>query len=190
MMTQRNFLWLACLIVGGTLLWLSQLPSRTVNAGEVDPPVPAPELTQQAAEDWINSAPLRLADLQGKVVMIDFWTFGCWNCYRSFPWLRSLEARYKDEGLQVIGVHTPEFDHEKVKSMIVEKVKEFELPHPVMIDNDFVYWKAMRNRYWPTYYLLDKKGRIRYVSIGETHEGDKRAGAVEKQIKRLLAEQS
>lgn len=149
---------------------------------------PAPEFTHTAAEDWINSPPLTLAGLRGKVVLLDFWTFGCWNCYRSFPWLTSMEEHFSDRPFTVIGVHTPEFDHEKDRDRIVAKTKEFKLPHPVMIDNDFSYWRAMGNRYWPTYYLIDKKGTIRATFIGETHAGTKRADAVQRAIEALLAE--
>ncbi len=148
----------------------------------------APEFTHDEPEAWINSQPLTLKDLRGAVVLVDFWTFDCWNCYRSFPWLKQVEAAYADRGLRVIGVHTPEFDHEKIRSNIVEKVGEFGLHHPVMIDNDFSYWRAMNNRYWPAFYLIDKRGFIRSVFIGETHSGGARAQKVEAAIESLLAE--
>lgn len=148
----------------------------------------APEFTHRGAGEWINSAPIELRGLRGKVVLIDFWTFGCWNCYRSFPWLHTVEDRYRDRGLQVIGVHTPEFAHEKVRANIERKVKEFKLTHPIMIDNDFSYWKAMRNSAWPAFFVLDKQGRIRKVVIGETHVGDARARIVEAEIEKLLGE--
>ena len=151
-------------------------------------PVPAPEFTHREAADWINSAPLRLADLGGHVLLIDIWTFECWNCYRSFPWLKSVEERFAPEGLRVIGVHSPEFDRERDRAAVAEKVREFDLHHPVMIDNDFSYWKALGNRFWPTYYLIDKRGQIRHRFVGETHEGDRRAHEIEGAIERLLAE--
>ena len=148
----------------------------------------APEFTHRQADEWINSPPLTLAELRGKVVMLDIWTFDCWNCYRSFPWLKSVEETYRSRGLQVIGVHTPEFEHERVRADIERKVAEFGLPHPVMIDNDFSYWKALGNRYWPTYYLVDKHGRMRARFIGETHSGTSRAKRIEAAIAGLLAE--
>ncbi len=114
-------------------------------------PPRVPEFTHQAPADWINSPPLKLANLRGQVVLIDFWTFECWNCYRSFPWLRSVEERYHRQDLQVVGVHTPEFEHERVRSSIVNKAKEFGLHHPIMLDNDFSYWRALGNRYWPAF---------------------------------------
>lgn len=103
----------------GALLALFLLPERPSAARDVEPPRDTPDFTQQDAEFWINSPPLSLQDVRGKVVLIDFWTFDCWNCYRSFPWLLALESRYP--GLQVIGVHTPEFKHEKVKNPMWKK---------------------------------------------------------------------
>jgi len=149
---------------------------------------PAPEFTHTSLESWLNSPPLRMADLRGRVVLLDFWTFDCWNCYRSFPWLQSVEDRYGPKGLQVIGVHTPEFDHEKSRANVQDKIKQFGLRHPVVMDNDYSYWRAMKNRYWPAYYLVDKSGVIRGLYIGETHRGDRRAQKVEAAIERLLAE--
>jgi len=150
----------------------------------------APELTHGKAADWINSKPLTLAELRGRVVMIDVWTFECWNCYRSFPWLRSIEERFGADGLTVIGVHSPEFERERDRAAVEAKVREFHLDHPVMIDNDFSYWRALGNRFWPAFYLVDKQGRIRHRFFGETHEGDPRARLIEDSIARLLAEKS
>ena len=121
-------------------------------------------------------------------MLLDFWTFDCWNCYRSFPWLKELEQQFASEPFQVIGIHAPEFDHERVRENVVKKVAEFGLQHPVMLDNDFSYWRAMGNRYWPTFYLLDKQGRIRAYAVGETHRGDRNAKTIERTIRELLAE--
>lgn len=147
-----------------------------------------PQFSQQQPQDWINSKPLKLSDLRGKVVLIDFWTFDCWNCYKSFPWLLDLEQRLGSKGLQVIGVHTPEFEHEKVRANVVAKVKEFGLHHPVMLDNEFTYWRTMNNKYWPAFYIVDAQGKVRGRFIGETHEGDRNAVAMEKLINELLNE--
>ncbi|MEM7016807.1 MAG: redoxin family protein [Pseudomonadota bacterium] len=151
-------------------------------------PKPAPAFTQTSPDAWLNSEPLTLEQLRGKVVLLDFWTFDCWNCYRSFPWLKSLEAKYKVQGLQVIGIHTPEFKHEKVRANVEKKIKQFGIHHPVMMDNDFGYWRAMGNRYWPAFYLIDKKGVVRALYVGETHVGDRRSQAIETWVKVLLAE--
>lgn len=149
---------------------------------------PAPEFTHTEPTDWLNSEPLTLKDLRGKVVLLDVWTFACWNCYRSFPWLHQLEAKYQDQGLQVIGVHSPEYEHERDRAQLMAKIKQFKLTHPQMIDNDFSYWKALGNRYWPAFYLIDKQGQIRARYVGETHIGDRRALAIEKTVSALLAE--
>ena len=156
--------------------------------GLLKSPVQAPEFTHSEKQDWINSSPLRIKDLEGKVVLIDFWTFGCWNCYRSFPWLNAMENRLNQENFQIIGIHTPEFENEKVTKNIEAKVKEFKLHHPIMIDNNSSYWRAMNNRYWPAFYILDKKGNIRATFFGETHEGDNRARQIENIINQLITE--
>jgi thiol-disulfide isomerase/thioredoxin len=168
-------------------LWLNGLVS--VGAGEGEP-TQAPEFTHAAPADWINSAPLRLEDLRGNVVLLDFWTFECWNCYRSFPWLNVLESKYSGKGLKVIGVHSPEFSRERDRARVAAKVAEFDLHHPIMIDNDFSYWQALGNRYWPAFYLIDRQGYLRHSFVGETHIGDTRAQAVEQAVQRLLAETS
>ena len=165
------------------------LQDMTLAAGGIfKNPVQAPEFTHNGKYDWINSEPLSVKDLEGQVILVDFWTFGCWNCYRSFPWMNAMENRLDKEDFHVIGVHTPEFENEKIRENIIAKVKEFELHHPIMIDNDSSYWRAMNNRYWPAYYILDKQGKVRAAFFGETHEGDRRAKQIEKTIKTLLAE--
>ncbi|MEM7194433.1 MAG: redoxin family protein [Pseudomonadota bacterium] len=169
------------------LVQFMQSTGQSAHAYSVSPK-PAPEFTQTDAEAWLGSAPLKMSNLRGKVVLIDFWTYGCWNCYRSFPWMNDLERRYKDQDFQIIGIHTPEFEHEKERDNVVKKIEEFELDHPTMMDNDFGFWKRMGNRYWPTYYLIDKKGLVRYFFIGETHEGTDKAIAIESAIKTLLSE--
>ena len=147
-----------------------------------------PEFTQKSSSAWINSKPLRVGDLRGRVVLLDVWTLVCWNCYRSFPWLLSLEKKLKKKKFTVIGIHSPEFSYERSRKLVVKKVKHFKLKHPVMMDNNYAYWKALKNRYWPTFYIVDKKGRIRGVFAGETHSGDDRARAMEGLILKLLAE--
>ena len=150
--------------------------------------VRAPAFTHAGRQDWINSLPLQLADLRGDVVLVDFWTSDCWNCYRSFPWLNAMERRLAPQGLRIIGVHTPEFDREKVREHVMARIAEFKLKHPVMVDNDRSYWRAMHNQYWPAYYLIDKKGYVRAVYYGETHAGDRQAGQIEGTIRQLLSE--
>jgi glutathione peroxidase-family protein len=159
--------------------------------GPADDRVPRPRLPEFTAQDpahWINSPPLSRDDLLGDVVLVDVWTFSCWNCYRSFPWLRALERRFGERGLRIVGIHSPEFERERDPARVREKVGEFELRHPVMIDNDFAYWRALGNRYWPAFYLVDRKGRVRQVFVGETHAGDAQAGRIEALVEKLLAE--
>lgn len=147
-----------------------------------------PEFTQQDAQAWLNSAPLKKEDLLGKVVLIDFWTFDCWNCYRSFPWLHTVEEKFKDSTFQVVGIHSPEFPHEQERLKLEAKVAKYKLEHPIMMDNDFAYWKAMKNQYWPAFYLIDKKGVVRQRFIGETHSGKSQANRIEAAIEQLLLE--
>lgn len=173
---------LAIVVVG-----IQYLP-RAAHANALEGAPAAPTFTHDDKRDWINSAPLTLDGLKGQVVLLDFWTFMCWNCYRSFPWLNSMEADLEGEDFTIIGVHTPEFESEKDRSRVKERAEHFGLRHPIMVDNDKSYWKAMGNRYWPAYFLVDKQGQVRYFFAGETHEGDTQAKKIEARIRELLAE--
>jgi len=179
-----SLLLTAAILSAASLLYYSQ----KAQAKTYTHPVAAPQFTQSHPGDWINSAPLKMEDLKGKVALLDVWTSACWNCYRSFPWLNSVEDKFKDQDLQIIGIHSPEFEYEKNYDNVAAKAKEFELHHPIMLDNDFAYWEALNNEYWPAYYLIDKQGQIRYLFIGETHSGDSRADKIENAITKLLAE--
>ncbi|MCP4294345.1 MAG: redoxin family protein [Proteobacteria bacterium] len=108
------------------------------------------------------------------------------NCKRSFPWVHGIEEKYAAKGLQVIGIHTPEFDYEKNRDEVVSVVDQYQIKYPIMMDNDFRYWKALENRYWPSFYLVDQKGRIIYKSAGEMRVGDSYANKFEEKIKSLL----
>jgi len=173
-------------LIAALMFTIGVISQNTIATSNISAPDTMPEFTHQQASEWINSSPIRTNELIGKIVLIDMWTFDCWNCYRSFPWLNELEAKYKAKGLQVIGIHTPEFEHEKIRSNIEAKVKKFKLHHPIMIDNDFSYWKRLNNRYWPSYYLFDQTGQLVYSHIGETHKGDDKAIALENIIKQLI----
>lgn len=153
-------------------------------------PVSAPEFTHADAYDWINSAPLKLEEFAGRVLLIDVWTFDCWNCYRSIPWLNTLEPRYGKQGLRIISIHTPEFAHERVRANVEKKLRELKVGYPVMLDNDYAYWNALGNRYWPAFYLVDAEGRVRASFAGETHPGDRNARAIEAAIEALLRERA
>jgi cytochrome c biogenesis protein CcdA/thiol-disulfide isomerase/thioredoxin len=126
---------------------------------------PAPELTGITA--WINSRPLTLLGLRGKVVLIDFWTYSCINCIRTFPHLKNWYRDYKDYGFTIIGVHTPEFEFEKNFDNVKKAVVQFGITYPVAMDNNYATWKAYENSYWPAHYLIDQTGIIRMVHFGE-----------------------
>lgn len=143
---------------------------------------PAPELFNQT---WLNSAPLKLADLRGKVVMVEFWTFGCINCIHVTPSVKQWYDTYHDQGFEVIGVHAPEFSHERELGNVKKASQELGVTWPIAIDNDFATWNAYGNHYWPAMYLIDKAGNIRYYKVGEG--GYERTEEI---IKALLSEKS
>jgi len=141
----------------------------------------APELASITA--WGNSEPFTLESKQGSVVLIDFWTFACINCIRTFPHPRELHEKYADQGLQIVGVHYPEFQFERDMSAVMAAADLNDLRYPIAQDNDGGTWRAYRNRYWPALYLIDKQGFIRYKHFGE--------GAYEetnRKVRQLLAE--
>jgi cytochrome c biogenesis protein CcdA/thiol-disulfide isomerase/thioredoxin len=119
------------------------------------------------ADGWINSPALSTKSLKGKVVVIDFWTYSCINCLRALPYVESWSTKYKDAGLVVIGVHTPEFAFEKERSNVEKAVRDLKVTYPVAIDSDYAIWKAFHNEYWPAHYFIDGKGRIRHHHYGE-----------------------
>lgn len=139
--------------------------------------------------EWFNlpaqagSKPLKLLDLRGKVVVIDFWTYSCINCQRTLPYLRSWWEKYKDQGLVIIGVHSPEFEFEKDKDNVARAIKDFKLAYPIVQDNDFKTWRAYDNSYWPAKYFIDRDGYIRH-----THFGEGAYDESEKVIQELLIE--
>jgi len=141
----------------------------------------APELTN---DTWLNvDAPLRLADLRGKVVIVEMWTFGCINCQHVMPSLKEWHSKYKDQGLVIIGNHFPEFSYEKDLQNLKQAIAEDGIEYAVAQDNNGDTWRAYKNQYWPTLYLIDKQGHIRYVHIGEG-----RFKETEENTKALLAE--
>ena len=148
----------------------------------------APEFTHRQAAEWINSRPLTLENLRGQVVLVEFWTYGCSNCRNTMPWLKAAHARYRDQGFVVVSVHTPEFEEERDAGNVRAAVKRLGIEYPVMLDNDFSYWKAFNNRYWPAFYLIDRQGRVQARAFGELHAGTARGDDFEKTIQSLLAE--
>ena len=143
----------------------------------------APELI--GVVPWLNTpdgAPLLLANLRDRVVLLEFWTFACVNCQRTLPFLRRMHGRYQPN-FTVVGVHSPEFAVERSVENVERAVREHGLEYPVGLDNDFIAWNAYGNRYWPTIYLIDRAGQVRYRHIGEGNYGRTEAA-----IRALLAE--
>ena len=136
-----------------------------------------------SATEWLNSPPLSAASLRGKIVLIDFWTYTCINWLRSLPYVRAWAEKYRDQGLVVIGVHTPEFAFEKDIDNVRRAAQDMRLAYPIAIDNDYTIWRAFKNQYWPALYFVDAQGRQRHHQFGE--------GAyeqAEEMIQQLLAE--
>jgi thiol-disulfide isomerase/thioredoxin len=124
----------------------------------------APEMT---SSNWINAEPQSFSGLRGKVVLVEFWTFGCYNCRNVEPQVKQWHQQYADRGLVVIGIHSPEFAYEKDIDAVERYVRDHGIHYAVAVDNDFVNWNRFGNRYWPAIYLIDKHGIIRYVRVGE-----------------------
>jgi cytochrome c biogenesis protein CcdA/thiol-disulfide isomerase/thioredoxin len=116
---------------------------------------------------WLNSPPLTREQLRGKVVLVDIWTYGCYNCRNALPYVREWHRKYKDQGLVVVGVHSPEFAYEKNIDNVKRAVDELQVSFPVAIDNNHAIWRAFNNRYWPAHYFIDAQGRIRFHHFGE-----------------------
>ncbi|KAB0631822.1 thioredoxin [Burkholderia stagnalis] len=138
--------------------------------GETVPPMveagaQAPELA--GIERWHNSAPLKLSELRGKVVLVDFWTYSCINCIHTIPYVNEWYRKYRDQGLVVIGVHTPEYPFERDARNVADALGRFGIRYPVAQDNRYDTWNAYGNRYWPALYLVDANGRVVYTRFGE-----------------------
>lgn len=148
-------------------------------------PATAPSF-DPAPDVWISSTPLDWQQLRGKVVLLNVWTYGCGNCTRSLPWLKTVDARYQGRGFELIGIHSPEFAWEKPRTAVAAAVTLRGVDWPVMQDNELAYWRALGNRYWPAFYVVDRNGKIAGRFIGETHAGDDQARAIERLIETLL----
>jgi cytochrome c biogenesis protein CcdA/thiol-disulfide isomerase/thioredoxin len=168
--------WLARLSEGfGTEKSLSA-PTTPAGLGEV-----APEFV--GIDHWLNSEPLSMQRLRGRVVLLDFWTYGCVNCARTLPHVQRWHERFAPQGLVVVGVHTPEFSHERSLDNLRAAVGRFRLGYPIAQDNGYRTWKAWGNLYWPALYLIDRDGRIVFRHFGEGDEA-----AIERRIGQLLRE--
>lgn len=155
---------IAVVFAGGTdPADVAEIPTaEEVLAEEPGPPAPPVEV-----EGWLNSPPLDASDLDGEVVIYDFWTYSCINCIRTMPYLRAWYDRYRDDGLQIIGVHSPEFEFEQVDANIERAVADNGITWPVAMDDEMTTWDSFGNRYWPAKYVYDRDGRLRFTHFGE-----------------------
>jgi len=147
---------------------------------QLDQEGPFPSLDRAVA--WLDSPPLTAAGLRGKVVLIDFWTYSCINCLRAIPYVEAWAEKYKNDGLVVIGVHTPEFAFEKDQANIAKAVRDLQITYPIAIDSNYGIWKAFNNQYWPAHYFIDAQGTIRYHHFGEG-EYDKSEEVIQELLK-------
>jgi thiol-disulfide isomerase/thioredoxin len=173
----------------GPLAVMSDGISRLTSRGQIIPSRSMTEETKAPAAPeisngmWINAEPLTLKSLHGRVVLIEFWTFACNNCRNTLPKLKNWDTQYRDKGLTIIGVHTPELDRERDINQLRREVAELGIKYPVVTDQDYTTWKAYGVEAWPTVFVLDKQGRVRWTHVGEGYYVD-----TEQVIKKLLAE--
>jgi thiol-disulfide isomerase/thioredoxin len=144
-------------------------------------PIRAPEFPQNVT--WLQGGPLRIADLRGKPVLIDFWDYTCVNCIRTLPYVKEWHRRYASHGLVTVGVHAPEFSFARDSGNVLRAVREHGIDYPVVLDNEYAVWQAYANRYWPAKYLIDGNGYLRYVHFGEGAYGE-----TEQAVQQLLRE--
>lgn len=174
----------------GPLAVVSSGISRLTSGGQMIPPRSVTEETKAPAAPeisnglWLNSEPLTLKNLHGRVVLIEFWTFACYNCRNTLPSLKKWDAQYRHQGLTIIGVHTPELDFERDIDQLRREVAALGVTYPVVTDQDYSTWKAYSVEAWPTLFVLDKQGRVRWTHVGEGYYDE-----TEQVIKKLLAEE-
>jgi peroxiredoxin len=150
----------------------------------------APELEERPADEWLNSPPLKLSDLRGQVVVAHFWTFGCINCRHNDSAYKAWHQKYSGKGVTMIGVHTPETERERDLKRLKRSIEERGLKYPIVVDKDGKTWKSWDNHWWPSIYLIDKKGFARYRWDGELNwKGAGGKAIMERKIAELLAEE-
>ncbi|HEY7005628.1 MAG TPA: cytochrome c biogenesis protein DipZ [Sphingomicrobium sp.] len=162
---------------------MDETAARTNAAGELVLPAIGTLPSLDGLGPWFNSKPLTNQQLKGKVVLIDFWTYSCINCLRTLPYLKAWDAKYRDDGLVIIGVHAPEFAFERDPANVEKAIADLAVRYPVALDNRYVLWNALHNQYWPAHYFVDAKGQIRYF-----HHGEGDYAMSERVIRQLLAE--
>ncbi|MGV7211191.1 thioredoxin family protein [Oxalobacteraceae bacterium A2-2] len=164
-----------------TLAAAVAMSATVATAAQAAPVKTAPEFT--GIDQWLNSAPLTMQQLRGKVVLVDFWTYSCINCLNTLPYVKAWNEKYKDQGLVVVGVHTPEYPFERSTDNVRSAIKRLQITYPVAQDNRYATWSAYDNNYWPAFYLIDKQGKVVYSHYGE---GD--YGRTESVIQSLLTQ--
>jgi len=142
---------------------------------------PAPDISSQ---HWLNSEPLDWSKLKGKVVLVEFWTFECYNCQHVEPYVKLWYKQFHAQGFEIVAVHSPEFERERNIDNVRDYIKQHGITYPVAIDNEFTIWRRFNNRYWPSLYLVDKHGAVRQHTIGEGNYS-----FIENKIQELLAEE-
>ena len=162
---------------------MDESQAKTNALGELVLPVEGALPPLDGLGPWSNSPPLNLAQLKGKVVVIDFWTYSCINCLRSLPYVKAWDAKYRKDGLVVIGVHAPEFAFEREPANVARAIADLGIRYPVALDNDYNLWRALKNNYWPAHYFVDAQGHVRYHHFGEGEYA-----MSERVIRQLLAE--
>lgn len=176
--TFTRTIFLAVVFILGGIIFGAAKPDP-----EADPLVIGPSFN--GATQWLNSPPLSLKELRGKVVLVDFWTYTCINWRRTLPYIREWASKYKEQGLVVIGVHTPEFSFEQKTENVSWSLKDMNISYPVAMDNNYEIWHSFNNQYWPALYLIDAKGKLRYEKFGEGNYEE-----AELKIRQLLSEAS
>lgn len=172
-----NFAKILTVIVSLILLQFSSSYAKSKN--DIKNPYQAPEIVDIAK--WFNSKPTKLKNLKGKVVLLEFWTFSCVNCIRGLPHINKIHEKYSKDGLVVIGIHSPEFNHEKDPRKVRYAIDKYGIKYPVALDNKETNWDNYKTKYWPSYYLINKDGKVVYEHFGEGGYG-----ILEGNIKHLL----
>ena len=172
-----------CLAGTATASYSEEAATKAAAVQLADARASAPDFV--GISGWLNSPPLSIAALRGKVVLVDFWTYGCINCVRTLPYVTQLYEKYKDKGLVVVGIHTPEFPFEHSNGNVAAALKHHGIHYPVAQDNDSATWNAYHNEYWPAQYIVDRSGKIVF-----THAGEGQYDEIERTIQKLLSADS
>jgi len=177
----RRKAFAAVLLFGVGLFGAGAVPAAS-QAGlrnGLEHPYPAPEFVDLG--NWLNSPPLSLHGLKGKVVLVDFWSYSCINCIHTLPYVSDWDRQYRSRGLVIVGIHAPEFEYEKTPDNVKAAAARYGIQYPVAQDNDLATWSAFHNRYWPALYLIDRDGQVVY-----THYGEGEYEVIENNLRALL----